>query len=474
VTNVVLRFFAFFLRQFLITFNIPFSAFIMVAIAVDRYLCICRPFLRCLTVRRAKIIICLLGLCAGAIGVCVALMHGIFRRLPQQSSLSVVLDYESQSADVEGVPPELPSSLLESSPDVTWSAGDFLTPQPIDAEHRGNQSLSREMAPAAVEFADQTVEANDSEQSNEFDGVFYVGVCHANSMLLSVEFAQYFRKFYNGLFVVCLVTIVVLYTMIYRSVLALRERRRRRKSGPSKCPMPSGTPAVAAVFPPPAAAAEPSLRSLSPMDVVADEGRSQQPENGTENGNDRTAADVKPTPADGADDAAKNENETPPAVVERRQRMLPWRNWRLKPRQKSSGNAVAELAGTGKSNGCREMTLRERYRQANLKTAAMLFVVTVIFVVTFLPAFLMNDLLVPYRLFIFYLYFVNNVANPFIYSFMNRNFRDAMCSLFCSRRRATARSATTGAGPVGNGDASAAGRTDRHRARSRDIGLHRM
>ncbi|KAI0237511.1 hypothetical protein LSAT2_011942, partial [Lamellibrachia satsuma] len=32
--------------HFLITSNIPFSALVMVAIAVDRYLCICHPLLR--------------------------------------------------------------------------------------------------------------------------------------------------------------------------------------------------------------------------------------------------------------------------------------------------------------------------------------------------------------------------------------------------------------------------------------------
>jgi hypothetical protein len=57
---------------------------------------------------------------------------------------------------------------------------------------------------------------------------------------------------------------------------------------------------------------------------------------------------------------------------------------------------------------------------ANLKTAAMLFVVTVVFVVTFCPAFLMALQRAPYNIIVFYLYFANNVANPVIYSFMNQ------------------------------------------------------
>jgi len=39
----------------------------------------------------------------------------------------------------------------------------------------------------------------------------------------------------------------------------------------------------------------------------------------------------------------------------------------------------------------------------------------------------------PYHIFVFYLYFVNNVANPFIYSFMNKNFRDQLQPLLCRR-----------------------------------------
>lgn len=57
---------------------------------------------------------------------------------------------------------------------------------------------------------------------------------------------------------------------------------------------------------------------------------------------------------------------------------------------------------------------------ANLKTAFMLFVVTLVFVVTFCPAFLMALQRAPYNIIVFYLYFANNVANPVIYSFMNQ------------------------------------------------------
>jgi len=65
---------------------------------------------------------------------------------------------------------------------------------------------------------------------------------------------------------------------------------------------------------------------------------------------------------------------------------------------------------------------------ANLRTAVMLFVVTVVFVITFLPAFLMALKLIPYNIIVFYFYFANNVANPFIYSFMNQVRSQCTCT----------------------------------------------
>ena len=80
---------------------------------------------------------------------------------------------------------------------------------------------------------------------------------------------------------------------------------------------------------------------------------------------------------------------------------------------------TAAAAATTSADDVMQQSARDRKRNrvANVKTAAMLFVVTVVFVVTFLPAFLMTVHLLPYNLVIFYMYFANNVANPVIYSF---------------------------------------------------------
>jgi cholecystokinin A receptor/hypocretin (orexin) receptor 2 len=70
------------------------------------------------------------------------------------------------------------------------------------------------------------------------------------------------------------------------------------------------------------------------------------------------------------------------------------------------------------------LSIKEKTLYANIRTAAMLFVVTAVFLIAFLPAWLMAHRLLDYNQVIFYMYFVYHTANPFIYAFMNKSFRD--------------------------------------------------
>ncbi|KAF7262620.1 G protein coupled receptor [Paragonimus skrjabini miyazakii] len=77
--------------------------------------------------------------------------------------------------------------------------------------------------------------------------------------------------------------------------------------------------------------------------------------------------------------------------------------------------------------------LRDTITFQNLKTASMLFVVAVVYIVTFLPAMLMVNGVLKLYLPIFYLYYVNNAINPIVYGFMNPNFRQDIRILFSKR-----------------------------------------
>lgn len=59
----------------------------------------------------------------------------------------------------------------------------------------------------------------------------------------------------------------------------------------------------------------------------------------------------------------------------------------------------------------------------NMKMAGMLFVVAIVYILTFIPAMLMASDIITLFLPIFYLYYANNAVNPIIYCFMNPNFR---------------------------------------------------
>jgi cation transport ATPase len=82
---------------------------------------------------------------------------------------------------------------------------------------------------------------------------------------------------------------------------------------------------------------------------------------------------------------------------------------------------------------------KDHDRLANIKTAVMLFIVTIVFILAFLPAWLMAHRWITFYNVIFYMYFVYNVANPVIYAFMNQMFRDNMCKIFNSCRNVATR-----------------------------------
>jgi len=166
------------LYQFLITCNIPFSALVMVAIAVDRYLCICHPFTRLLTLRRAKILIGLLAAVAATLGSCVAMFFGVYARPAAAAGNTTELDGIS------------PSTELVDNYFPTTAAG-------LDTD-------------------------NDDKLIN-------IGRCAENDLILSHHFQRYYQKLYTFMYPACLLAVVVLYILIYRSVLRRRYKRQQQK-----------------------------------------------------------------------------------------------------------------------------------------------------------------------------------------------------------------------------------------------------
>ena len=324
---------------FLITSNIPFSALTMAAIAVDRYFCICHPFLHAITLQRARVIIVSLMMFAGVLGIVVSLMHGVYDEFPKNATTDAVVDDNVATSGV-GLGLQL-FNFTRST-----------------ATHNQSQ-------PQSPGYAYPSITTVQAPTPTTQVLIVFTGHCVQNELVLGKDFQWYYQKFYTSMYLVCLIVVVVLYVMIYKSVLFRRTQRQKQKN-----------------------------KSLYLIEVA--KGNATQEDGHTEH-------------------------------------ML------LGEMKEASNGSRKSREGSGKPNGGMtdseiERTIlkksKEKVRMANLKTAAMLFVVTVVFIVTFTPAFLMALQLMPYNMTVFYMYFANNVANPLIYSFMNKNFRDDLRRLF--------------------------------------------
>ena len=215
----------------------------------------------------------------------------------------------------------------------------------------------------------------------------FTGHCETNNVLIGEDFVWYFQCSYNAIFVTCLVVVIALYIAIFCSVAARRQRKQRRKAAhvhivAKHTGRPTNTSSVDANV------------MLAAASIVDEDGQ--------------MTAELTVLEYDNNGDAP------------------------------SHAGPGAQAASSTPAGGCGPQAVHRGQQEstllANLRTAAMLFVVTIVFIVTFTPGFLMTLELLPTNLFVFYIYFANNVANPFIYSFMNRNFRADLRRLICQRK----------------------------------------
>lgn len=376
--------------QFLITSNIPFSALIMVAIAVDRYLCICHPFLRSVSTRKAKAAVAGLGLCAAGLGLCVSLMYGVYHRTFPPLYLNDLLQRRRDSpvwTTNDTIKTRIQALTPHSAATLSYTDTSNMTPK-IAERILCDDIVCRN----GIQTTPGNGASRDERRAHQPDGqqqqalmVANYGICAPNDLLLSEDFCWYFQKVYNGLYLVCFVTVVVLYTLIYRSVLERRNRRLKQK------------------------------RKL--QSIVASLGKHR-------NGESTVMQEM-----------VMMTFETKEPIHHHHHHQQSTRDTICRDQQAPTNNS-----SMGSKTGRRKSWSLDSNWMANLKTAAMLFVVTVVFIMTYLPAFMMTLYVLPYNVIIFYMYFANNVANPFIYSFMNTNFRDDLRQILCLKSPSSATS----------------------------------
>ncbi|XP_052820303.1 uncharacterized protein LOC128246150 [Mya arenaria] len=191
----------------------------------------------------------------------------------------------------------------------------------------------------------------------------FTGICAPNYILTGPEFLNFYQRAYAGTYLLSFAVVFILYGLIYRSIYKHRANRSKRKRSSL---YPSGVDLKNA-----------EKQFTAVTHVNPHSGRRSDPclENG-----------------DGDVDVGKPVELQP-----------------LRPTAK---------------NITRSISIKEKTLFANIRTAVMLCVVTVVFLVAFLPAWLMGLQAIGFNAVIFYMYFVYHTANPFIYAFMNKSFRD--------------------------------------------------
>ncbi|XP_041378488.1 uncharacterized protein LOC121390679 [Gigantopelta aegis] len=363
--------------QFLITSKVPLSSFVMVAIAFDRYFCICHPLRIIVTLQRTKVTIIFLSIFAGCLGVLTAMGFGVYQvvTVPDYSSVHLL--------------PNASSSTVQ--PDMfNWIGPDGESP------HQDNINKIV-MLRVYSHFAKNNI-SDIFSKLKEFRGpwksqVIYVGVCQPTQVLINFSFLHVYQKIYSSLFLVCLVIVGVLYALIYKFIISRRSRKLERRL--VLCAYVNGDN--------PYEGTRLTLLNGQDDERHGDE-KSVEEEDKSPKTDEKYYYGTAETKQCGSDERVNNGNN-----------------------KKSSRK---DRAAKRQSIVCDADKLREETRSANIKTAMMLFTVTLVFVIAFLPAWMMAFRIVPTVIVVFYLYFSYNVANPFIYAFMNHIFKDNLQKMF--------------------------------------------
>ncbi|XP_013412586.1 muscarinic acetylcholine receptor M2 [Lingula anatina] len=367
------------LYQFFTTSTIPLSAFVMVAIAFDRYFCICHPFLRAINLFRAKVIVIVLAIMATMLGVVVAMCYGVYR-----VETTAVLDSPPRVAPIDA------PSLSPMDPRLK----PYYTPVVLNSTQFYELTFPPTEALDTVD--NETIAQMEALNGSLFiDRIVFNGRCDPDDRIILKSGRLLYQYIHASMFIMSLVIVIVLYALIYRTVVIRRRKRERQKSSYLR---------KSSMNPP----TEPEAEDYE-TDCVELKASSNENGNAASHGAMATMASINAT-------TNNNEQTTTTAL--------------LKPEAavQALGKKIPKKGSKNRSP--KRNRPKDKLYLANIKTAAMLFVVTVVFAVTFLPAALMANEVIDYVGLIFYLYFVNNVANPIIYGFMNQNFRDDLKALF--------------------------------------------
>lgn len=353
--------------QLLSTTTIPFSASVMVAIAVDRYLCIVHPFKHIMTIKRAKILVVSLAIFSTCIGLPSSLMYGVYIE-------KVFTPHDDKGFNwTITINDDMHGNNTSRTPLTT-----LINADKIEDISELNRTINKLLS------------TNDTKIYTHY---FNSGQCHINGLIVDIAFFNVYQKVYSSYFAVCAVIVIVLYFIIYRSVLTRRRRRLRLTN--SCCGFLSQGPNV-----------ENNEHEQTEFTMLNNATKDKSPSNNSnakfkEDSFRGDKAETKTFDDKNGNTASKQDVTQVPADKESLMR--------------PSGVSRAKM---------------EKLRMANIKTALMLSIVALTYIIAFLPAWLMALRIIRMNPIVFFMYFTYNVANPIIYAFLNQSFRNHLQSLF--------------------------------------------
>ncbi|CAL1539021.1 unnamed protein product, partial [Lymnaea stagnalis] len=292
--------------HFLITTTVPFSCVVIVAIAVDRYMCICHPFHHWMNIQRARIIIGVLVVVIFAFGGLVCAHYTIYKKHDIEIGNSSSLNINHYNITVGGM---------------------TFTPDPISPgpSYSSITSMNKTAPSPTMAHHNETTTAIDVSPTAKY--TYMKTTCDIQEDLIDKRFYYVFRQLYVGIFFVSCIIVFALYSLIYRSVIAQRKKKLHIKS--AQCCL---------------------LWNATSVDTPHEAAEMTQ--------------DIELSHVNGEE--------------------------RLTTRHNSSTMEDLEPHNNGAVRKCSLSKARiERMRVANIKTAFTLFIVTLVFIMAFLPSWLM-------------------------------------------------------------------------------------
>ena len=418
------------IHTFLVIINITYSCLLMTLVAFERCFSIVFPFRKVVTKPRAKVVMAFLFFICFLIGLAGCLGVGIYHKVFKMPAANVTSIDANSSLDGN-------KSYLELSyKNNIQSSFDGLI-----AENK--EEIRRE--------------ENKMSQLNRINSLNNVSLsliwmrtnhCFPNDYFIPIENFHYIQLIQNAVIVICFTTIFILYALICVLVSKRRQLKVNRANYYKEILFRSKQHGMINMEPIISSNSAPTREKSDMYDVTS------LKETRGKSFNQLTSVDQDDCKSIDDEEAKKKLLTTTSKFKEQSSRDLTQNgdeqsslkcNDNMNKATQTKTTAIAQL----KINREKEITptsarniLKSKNMEAkaevnlsssllaNLKTAFMLFVVTLIMIIVYTPALLTSLGYIKYNSIHWNLIYINNAINPLVYSFLNTNFRDNLKRTF--------------------------------------------